>query len=99
MNSKTEHVAIESRGFLQVVHRDNESCFQNFRHTTRDNLRETAHKIKIPTLSQESRSEWGSYRLDFYGTSINCILPSLARCRTITFPFGSRKTKTSRSLK
>jgi len=36
-------------------------------------------------------------RRDPYAPSINSILPSRVRCSTITFPFGSRKTKTSRS--
>jgi len=35
--------------------------------------------------------------LDYYGASINSIFPSRVRCRTITLPSGSRKTKTSRS--
>src|SRR5262249_39690118 len=34
-----------------------------------------------------------------YGASINSIFPSRVRCRTITLPFGSRNTKTSRSRK
>src|ERR1700730_2610519 len=34
-----------------------------------------------------------------YGASINSIFPSRVRCSTITFPWGSRKTNTSRSRK
>ena len=34
-----------------------------------------------------------------YGASINSIFPSRVRCRIITLPLGSRKTKTSRSRK
>jgi len=47
-------------------------------------------------LSREfcERSECRSY-----GASINSILPSRVRCRIITLPLGSRKTKTSRSRK